>query len=183
MYRNDHISSNSVIATQHGANFGNANAASAATCRHRYPIWGVQHRTACDAPMAYNPIGQTMHGVRPMMRARMATHGSGPIFPRDGSLTAMQITEPRVVSQGGRSWHPVPQGTPVRTVPPSPAPGRNDVVLNVVPGLGESTSVANRGYLLGANEIFTNVSLQVPMARLQQPFTSPTEGVALTEAF
>jgi len=192
MYRSHSTSASSVAreyVQDHGSGFGDANAAPGMVNRYRYPLWGVQHKTCCNGPMAYDPIGATMRGVRPAMRMRMSPHGPGPIFPRGGNLTSAQLVDPRVGSAAAeqRRWKGVPAGTPVAGVPPHqpppPCPGRNNVVMNVVPGLGESATVANRGYLLGASESFADTPLQVPMATQFQPMTPPVYGTPIKQAF
>jgi len=169
---------------QHGAGFGNANASPGTVNKYRYPLWGVQHSTYCNGPVAYEPIGMTMRGSRPDMRLRMQPHGSGPLFPVNGRVTSAQITLPREVHEPSKRMR-LPRGTPVapRDVPPSPCPGRNNVVLNTVPGLGGSQYTASAGYLLGANESFNDARLQVPMAEQMVPMTPPVTGTPLSAAF
>jgi len=167
----------------HGFDFGFANAAPGAENRYRYPIWGMQHTDPCNGPMAYQVLGATMEGRRPYMRVRMNPHGSGPLFPIGGQVKSPQMMEPRIPPT--TTAKKLPKGTPTgtATIPPVPCPGRNNVVLNVVPGMVNGKKAVPRGFLVGASDSFDDQVLQVPMASPQMPMTPPVFGTPLTAAF
>lgn len=166
-----------------------------------YAEWGVLHKTCCDGPCAYHPLGPTSKGERPTLtthvppssyagrpqNASVSHLTKGAYFnPPLKSFAAQTGTSCAVVSGENVSYGGDTETVSSSAPPPPPlapimpplvtldglGPSNSDVVL------GGSSQVDCDGCLVGASDLFEN---QVPMFSRMKPFTAPVEGTLLPD--
>jgi len=173
-----------------------------------YERWGVLHKTCCDGPCAYHPLGATRYGKRPTMTTKVP-----PSFyagkPQNASVsnlvkgssynpplmsfanqagTGCAVVSGEYVSYAGKTSVPLSHADSGYTGS-APPPPLAPIMPPLVPlqGLGPSntdvvlgkTSQTNcDGCLVGASDLFED---QVPMYSAMKPFTAPVEGTLLNQ--
>lgn len=157
-----------------------------------YEQWGVLHKTCCDGPCAYQPLGATAQGVRPTLSTKVP-----PSFyagqPQDASVATLtkgascnaplQAFANQAGTGCGVPLSHYASGYTGQPIPPPLAPIMPPLVT--LDGLGPSNTdvVLGRtaqtncdGCLVGASDLFDG---QVPMFSAMKPFTAPVEGTLL----
>lgn len=183
-----------------GAKYGQAS--------HDYERWGVLHKTCCDGPCAYHPLGATAYGKRPTLTTKVP-----PSFyagkPQNASVqslvkgasynpplmsfanqagTGCAVVSGDSLSYAGKTSVPlshVDSGYTGAAVPPPLAPIMPPFVAldslgpsNTSVILGKTAQTNCDGCLVGASDLFED---QVPMYNAMKPFTAPVEGSLVSQ--
>ena len=173
-----------------------------------YERWGVMHKTCCDGPCAYQPLGATRYGKRPTLTTKIP-----PSFyagrPQDASVegltkgasynpplkafanqqgTGCAVVSGENLSYAAKTSVPLSHayaGYTGAAAPPPLAPIMPPLVSldSLGPSttdvvLGKSAQTDCDGCLVGANDLFED---QVPMYNAMQPFSGPVEGTLISQ--
>lgn len=172
-----------------------------------YERWGVLHKTCCDGPTAYQPLGATRYGKRPTLTTKVP-----PSFyagkPQDASVAALTkgasynpplmsfanqagtgcaVVSGENLSYAGKTSVPLSHADsgytgsapppPLAPIMPPLVPLKGLGPSNTDVVLGQTAQTNCDGCLVGANDLFED---QVPMYNAMQPFTAPVEGTLIS---